>query len=211
MAFPILSLSYTKLYLLIRKHRKNFLETYGPRCSTIYRKSSSTKNNMKTLSVNEFFPSNIQLENYNVEVNTSVGNSPPVYSSCSSKIRSTSRLVSYKLAVITEKTRARATTVLKLKSKVEQLLTCQEYHVTKLMIMIFIAYCICWMPAAIVNVAALTEPNSVPESYLTFIVTFVELKTALNPIIYGFGNQKYREASKKLFKKNMTTVKICYT
>ena len=210
MAFPILSLSYTKLYLLIRKHRKNFLETYGPKCSIIYKESSSTNDNMKTLSVNELSPSNIQLENYNVEVNTSGGNSPPVYSSCSSKIRSTSRLVSYKVAVITEKTRARATTVLKLKSKVEQLLTCQEYHVTKLMIMIFIAYCICWMPAAIVNVAALTEPNSVPDSCLTFIVTFVELKTALNPIIYGFGNQKYRKASKKLFKKNITTVKICY-
>ena len=210
MAFPILSLSYTKLYLVLRKHRKNLLETFGPKCSTRYKDSNTTTNNMKTLSVNGFCTSNIQLENLKVEVNTSGEKKPTVYSSFSSKIRSTSRLVPYKVAVITEKTRARATTVLNLKTKVEQLLTCQEYHVTKLMIMIFIAYCICWMPAAIVNVVALTEPNSVPDSCLTFIVTFVELKTALNPIIYGFGNRNYRKASKNLFKKKKTSVRNYY-
>ena len=210
MAFPILSLSYTKLYLVIRKHRKNLLETYGPTCSTRYKDSNSTNNNLKTLSVNNFSTTNIQLENLKVKANTSGENRPTVYSSFSSKIKSTSHLVSYKVALSTEKSRARATTMLKLKTKVEQLLTCQEYHVTKLMILIFIAYCICWMPAAIVNVAALTEPNSVPDSCLTFIVTFVELKTALNPIIYGFGNQNYRRASKNLFKKNKTTVRNYY-
>ena len=57
------------------------------------------------------------------------------------------------------------------------------------------------MPATIVSVAALMEPNSVPESCLTFIVTFVELKTALNPTIYGFRNQNYKTFQKMYSRK----------
>ena len=76
----------------------------------------------------------------------------------------------------------------------------QEYQMTKLMILIFLAYVVCWFPAAIVNVVALIDTNYVPEIWFAVIVTMVELKSCLNPLIYGIGNQMYRNKIKKFFK-----------
>ena len=74
-----------------------------------------------------------------------------------------------------------------------------ELRVTKLMMIIFVAYCVCWLPAAILNAVAIyhkhgrSQVNTIPPIYFYIIVTMVELKCALNPIIYGLGNQKYQK------------------
>ena len=72
----------------------------------------------------------------------------------------------------------------------------QEYRTTTLMITVFVAYCICWMPATVVNIMALAKTNSVPDDRLIIIVTMIELNSALNPSIYGFGFRQYRKALK---------------
>ena len=77
----------------------------------------------------------------------------------------------------------------------------QEYQMTKLMIFIFLAYIVCWFPAAIVNVAALIDTCNVPKIWYCVIVTMVELKSCLNPLIYGIGNRQYRAKIKVFFKK----------
>ena len=66
------------------------------------------------------------------------------------------------------------------------------------MIIVFVAYCICWIPATVVNIIALAKTSSVPDTWLIIIVTMVELNSALNPLIYGFGNRQYRKAFKKM-------------
>jgi len=80
----------------------------------------------------------------------------------------------------------------------------QEYQITKLMILIFIAYIICWFPAAIVNVIALIDHCSVPVVWYSIIVTMVELKSCLNPLIYGLGNRQYRKIIKHFFERLLT-------
>ncbi|XP_066924431.1 D(2) dopamine receptor A-like [Clytia hemisphaerica] len=82
----------------------------------------------------------------------------------------------------------------------------QEYQMTKLMILIFLAYVVCWFPAAIVNVVALIDTKHVPEIWFAVIVTMVELKSCLNPLIYGIGNQMYRDKIKTFFKKHLPSV-----
>ena len=81
----------------------------------------------------------------------------------------------------------------------------QERQVTRLMMVIFIAYCLCWIPAAIVNAMALYHKHKandkIPLISKYVIVTLVELKCALNPLIYGLGNRKYRRALKDMLMK----------
>ena len=66
------------------------------------------------------------------------------------------------------------------------------------MMIIFVAYCLCWIPAAVINALALYRKHkaheTIPLIYKYVIVTLIELKCALNPLIYGLGNRKYRKA-----------------
>ena len=86
----------------------------------------------------------------------------------------------------------------------------QEYQFTKLMILIFLAYIVCWFPAAIVNVIALRSTCNVPEVWYAVIVTMVELKSCLNPLIYGIGNRQYRARIKVFFKKYFGFIGRCW-
>lgn len=72
----------------------------------------------------------------------------------------------------------------------------QECQVTKSLIFIFIAYVVCWFPAALVNVISLYHAKHIPEIWYYIIVSMVELKSALDPVIYGLGNRRYQNALK---------------
>ena len=74
-----------------------------------------------------------------------------------------------------------------------------EYHLTKVLFIIVIAYIVCWLPATIANYMRMKEAY-VPKIWLYFIVTFIELKSCLDPLIYGLGNKRYRTACKRLNK-----------
>ena len=76
----------------------------------------------------------------------------------------------------------------------------QEKRITQVMLIIFVAYCICWIPAAVVNIIAIDNFKHVPPEWFYIIVTMVELKCAIDPILYGLGNRNYMEAFKKLMR-----------
>ena len=76
-----------------------------------------------------------------------------------------------------------------------------EYRLTKVLLLIVVAYVLCWTPATVVHYIE-AGGERVPRIYLYFIVTLVELKSALNPLIYGVGNKRYRRALVKLRKQS---------
>ena len=85
-------------------------------------------------------------------------------------------------------------------SRISERILKQEKRITQVMLIIFVAYCICWIPAAVVNIIAIDSIDNVPEEWFYIIVTMVELKCAIDPILYGLGNQNYMEAFKKLMR-----------
>lgn len=82
-----------------------------------------------------------------------------------------------------------------------RVLSKKEYQMTKSMIFIFVAYIICWFPAAVVNIIALNKRCDVPAAWKLIIVTMVELKSVLNPILYGYGNRDYRVICRNYIKR----------
>ena len=86
--------------------------------------------------------------------------------------------------------------------RVKMRISKQEYQTTKMMSMICVAYIICWFPAAVVTIIALsTNHCNMPGIWKMAIVTIIEVKTCLNPFFYGLGNKQYREMVIDYFKK----------
>ena len=69
-----------------------------------------------------------------------------------------------------------------------------ELEVTKVMFAIVIAYTCCWMPAFAINILHLSKAVAIPKDVLLLIVTLVDLKVCLNPLIYGIGSKQFRNA-----------------
>lgn len=69
-----------------------------------------------------------------------------------------------------------------------------EVEVTKVMFAIVVAYVVCWIPAAVVNILNLSKVVAIPGDVLLLIVTLVDLKVCLNPLIYGIGSKQFRNA-----------------
>ena len=72
--------------------------------------------------------------------------------------------------------------------------TRKEIKVTKIMFMGVIAYAVCWLPAFMTTVLFLTGAKKPTPTQLYTIVTLVELKMAINPLIYGVWNNQFRRA-----------------
>ena len=180
-SLPILTVCYVKLYLLLRKH-KQIME--------------SNKKLARITSVNGQPVETISHEKNSISLKVNIDHTEEKLSRIGANTDEVSRKKS-KIAVLFKKKTER-----KAKSTSNQnnsnRSSNQEYKITKLMIIVFISYCICWMPAAVVNIIALANTNSVPGVWLMIIVTMVELNSGLNPLIYGFGNKQYRKAFKKM-------------
>ena len=69
-----------------------------------------------------------------------------------------------------------------------------ELEVTKVMFAIVVAYTVCWFPAMVVNILNLSKAVPIPGDVLLLIVTLVDLKVCLNPMIYGIGSRQFRKA-----------------
>ena len=69
-----------------------------------------------------------------------------------------------------------------------------ELEVTRIMFAIVVVYICCWMPAAIVNIMNLSKVVAIPGDVLLLIVTLVDLKVCLNPLIYGIASKQFRNA-----------------
>ena len=74
----------------------------------------------------------------------------------------------------------------------------QETRITRVMLVIFVAYCVCWFPAAVVSILAISDLDHIPIEWFYIIVTMVELKCAIDPILYGLGNRNYWNAFMRL-------------
>eukprot|EP00794_Sanderia_malayensis_P007954 gene7954-8811_t len=78
-----------------------------------------------------------------------------------------------------------------------------EIRVTKLMFLIVVAYSICWLPAFFVNVFMMSETIQVSDTVLYLVITILDAKVFVNPLIYGLGNHQFRQdLSNLLFTKN---------
>ena len=80
-------------------------------------------------------------------------------------------------------------------------LSAREYHVTKVMCLIVVAYMVCWAPAAVVNFIELACPGAVQAEWKSAIVTLVEFKCLADPLIYGLGARGYRRAFQAFFRR----------
>ena len=84
-----------------------------------------------------------------------------------------------------------------------------ELKVTKIMFLIVIAYTVCWVPAFVINVymfATLKEgvkgnSEHVSPNMLYLIITLVDVKVFINPLIYGILNFQFRKEIKSLLRK----------
>lgn len=182
-SFPVLTVCYVKLFLLFRKH-KHVMES-----NRKFPRITFTKTQSSTAISHERGSITMKVE-----------------------IDITEERMSHIRANIDDESRKTSKIAMICKSKTEKNSTCtsnpnmafsnkgfsQEYRTTTLMIIVFIAYCLCWIPATVVNIVALAKTNSVPDTWLIIIVTMTELNSALNPLIYGFGNRQYRKAFKKM-------------
>ena len=74
----------------------------------------------------------------------------------------------------------------------------RENQITRVVLMIFLAFCICWLPACVVNIIAIDDVEILPIEWFYFIDTMVQLKCAIDPILYGLGNRNYWKASKRI-------------
>lgn len=73
----------------------------------------------------------------------------------------------------------------------------QENRLTRLLLVLFLAYVVCWLPALVINILGESDTVHVPIIWFYIIDTMVCLKSALDPILYGFGNKNYRKALTK--------------
>ena len=75
----------------------------------------------------------------------------------------------------------------------------REIQVTKVMFAVVIAYAVCWFPAFFITIVTLSGLAKPSPNAFHVIVTCVELKILLNPLIYGLWNPQFRNAFKSLF------------
>ena len=75
----------------------------------------------------------------------------------------------------------------------------REIQVTKVMFTVVIAYAVCWFPAFLITIVTLSGLAKPSPNAFHVIVTCVELKILLNPLIYGLWNPQFRNAFKSLF------------
>ncbi len=78
-----------------------------------------------------------------------------------------------------------------------------EIRVTKVMFTVVVAYSLCWLPAFFINILQLTHAVYISDDVLFLIITLVELKVFINPLIYGVWNHQFRKALKTMLYKNI--------
>ena len=81
-----------------------------------------------------------------------------------------------------------------------------EIRVTKIMFVVVIAFSICWLPAFFTTVIEFSIGHVISETGKIIIITLVDMKVLLNPLIYGIWNKQFRHALKALFLKGIAVV-----
>ena len=182
-SFPVLTVCYVKLYLLFRKHKQ--VMEFNKKFARI------TFTNTQSVAAISREKRSTTLK---VKINISEANVPHIRANTDDESKKNSKID----IIFKSRTEGKETCTSNQNMAFSNKGFNQEYRTTTLMIIVFVAYCICWMPATVVNIIELAKTNSVPDDWLIIIVAMIELNSALNPLIYGFGNRQYRKAFKKV-------------
>ena len=85
------------------------------------------------------------------------------------------------------------------KAKLSSRVINKEIRITKVMFTVVIAFCVCWLPAFFANVLLLTNAVHISPTGRYVVITLVDMKVLLNPLIYGIWNKQFRRALKSIF------------
>ena len=82
-----------------------------------------------------------------------------------------------------------------------------EIRVTKIMFVVVVAFSVCWLPAFFTTVIEFAVGHDIiSKEGKIVIITLVDMKVLLNPLIYGIWNKQFRQALKALFLKGVAAV-----
>jgi len=95
---------------------------------------------------------------------------------------------------------------LQLKSRLRK-----EIKATKTIVLVFLAFCLCWLPGAIFTIIHFCDekfffkldPTTSAVLYFTFVDIFPTVSTMVNPIIYSFSNTQFRSSVEVVWRKLM--------
>lgn len=85
-------------------------------------------------------------------------------------------------------------------NKASDRISSRESRITKIVLIIFVAYVICWMPAAILNILAIADITNINIGWFYLIIDLVDMKSAIDPLLYGLGNPAYWKAFRELIR-----------
>ena len=75
---------------------------------------------------------------------------------------------------------------------------CEELNTTKLLFFVMLGFVLCWVPTQVIGMILAKVMDTLPPEYPWICFTLVYLSCAVNPIIYGVMNARFRREFKKL-------------
>lgn len=75
---------------------------------------------------------------------------------------------------------------------------CEELNTTKILFCVMLGFILCWVPTQVIGMILAKVMHTLPPEYPWICFTLVYLSCAVNPIIYGVMNHKFRKEFKKL-------------
>lgn len=75
---------------------------------------------------------------------------------------------------------------------------CEEINATKILFFVMLGFILCWVPTQVIGLILAKIMHTLPPEYPWICFTLVYLSCAINPVIYGVMNHKFRKEFKKL-------------
>ena len=76
--------------------------------------------------------------------------------------------------------------------------SCEELRTTKILFVVMLGFILCWVPTQVIGILLGKLMKTIPPEYPTICFTLIYLSSAVNPIIYGVMNHKFRKEIKNL-------------
>lgn len=76
--------------------------------------------------------------------------------------------------------------------------SCEELRTTKILFVVMLGFILCWVPTQVIGILLGKLMKTLPPEYPTICFTLIYLSSAINPIIYGVMNHKFRKEFKNL-------------
>ena len=76
--------------------------------------------------------------------------------------------------------------------------SCEELNTTKILFFVMLGFILCWVPTQVIGLILAKIMHTLPPEYPWICFTLIYLSCAINPVIYGVMNHKFRKEFKKL-------------